>query len=174
MKSQLQMLQIEANLLRSPGGKMTASEAVLELERPDECTRHASSQLERLVDSPKHGPAVLVVDGEQVEIPEPVLQVLLYAVREQAAGHRVRLTAPDAQAELTPNQAANYLGISRPLLVKLLDEGIIPARNLPGSRHRRITIAELEAYQTRKTARRKALATAMNEIYKAEHYFPND
>jgi excisionase family DNA binding protein len=65
-----------------------------------------------------------------------------------------------------------YLGISRPLLVKLLDDGTIPARTLPGSRHRRVAVAELEAYQTRKSRRRGHLAKAMNEVADAGLYLP--
>jgi excisionase family DNA binding protein len=155
---------------------VASADVVFELARPDISTRQASSRLERAVEraigSVRHGAAVLVVDGEQIEVPEAVLQVLLRTVHEQAAGRRVRVIAPDADDELTPNQAAVYLGISRPLLVKLLDDGVIPARTLPGSHHRRIAVAELEAYQTRKSRRRGHLAKAMNEVADAGLYLP--
>src|SRR5690348_17172347 len=115
---------------------MSGDCAVLELDRPDVSTQQASSRLERAVSSARHPPTALVVDGEQIDIPPAVLRVLLQAIGEQAAGHRVRLLSPDSECELTPNGAASYLGISRPLLVKLLDQGSIPSRTLPGSRHR--------------------------------------
>jgi excisionase family DNA binding protein len=110
----------------------------------------------------------------QIEIPEAVLRVLLHAVHEQAAGHRIRVLSPDSDDELTPNQAAAYLGISRPLLVKLLDDGTIPARTLPGSRHRRIAVADLEAYHTHKTRRRRRLTAAMQDVAETGLYLPRD
>jgi excisionase family DNA binding protein len=148
--------------------------AVLELDHPDTLTQQASSHLERAVSSARNVPAVLVVDGEQIEIPEAVLRVLLHAVHEQAAGHRIRIISPDSDDELTPNQAAAYLGISRPLLVKLLNDGTIPARTLPGSRHRRIAVADLEAYHTHKTRRRRRLAAAMQDVAETNLYLPQD
>lgn len=52
--------------------------------------------------------------------------------------------APLAQ-RLTTQQAADLLGISRPTLVKLLEDGRIPYET-PG-RHRRIRLADLLAFQ---------------------------
>lgn len=148
--------------------------AMLELDHPDASTQQASSRLERAVSSARSAPAVLVVDGEQIEIPEALLRVLLHAVHEQAAGHRIRILSPDSADELTPNQAAAYLGISRPLLVKLLDNGTVPARTLPGSRHRRIAVADLEAYHTHKTRRRRRLTAAMQDVTETDLYLPKD
>jgi excisionase family DNA binding protein len=148
--------------------------AVLELDHPDTSTRQASSRLERAMSSARGAPTVLIVDGEQIEIAEALLRVLLHAAHEQAAGHRIRVLSPDSDDELTPNQAAAYLGISRPLLVKLLDDGTIPARTLPGSRHRRIAVADLEAYQTHKTRRRRRLTAAMQDVAETDLYLPQD
>ncbi|MEU4766964.1 helix-turn-helix domain-containing protein [Actinosynnema sp. NPDC023794] len=153
---------------------MSAVEPLFELERPDEVTRQASSRLEHAMTGARFDRAVLVVDGEEVEVPKALVQVLLHAVHQQAAGRRVRVVAPDADEELTPNQAAKYLGISRPLLVKLLDDGTIPARNLQGSRHRRISVAALESYLDRKVDRRSRLSAAMNEIAEAGLYDRQD
>jgi excisionase family DNA binding protein len=153
---------------------VTATCAVLELDHPDRSTQEASSRLERAVSSARDLPVVLFVGDEQIEIPQAVLRLLLHAIHEQAAGHRVRLLAPDSEDELTPNQAAAYLGVSRPLLVKLLDDGTIPARTLPGSRHRRIAVAEIEAYQERKSRRRRRIAAAANELADADLYLPED
>jgi excisionase family DNA binding protein len=157
------------------GGVVTVTaDAVFELTRPDAKTRQASSVLEQALEQTisSHLSAVLVIDGKRIEVPEAVLHALLRTVHEQAAGRRVRVVAPDADGELTPDQAAAYLGISRPLLVKLLDDGTIPARHLPGSRHRRIAVKDLEAYQNDKSRRRGRLATAMNDIAEADLYLP--
>ena len=149
---------------------------VLELASPNKKARAAYSRLEhelaRAIDLHVQGRVSLVVEDARVEIPEPILRALLRTVHEQAAGRRIRVIAPDSELELTPNQAAQYLGISRPLLVKLLNEGSIPARTLPGSRHRRIATADLEVYQANKAGRRGRLAAAMNEVATAELCFP--
>ncbi|MCE6993461.1 helix-turn-helix domain-containing protein [Saccharothrix sp. S26] len=149
-------------------------EPLIELEHPDEVTRQASSRLEHAMAGARSPRTVLVVDGEEVEVPHALVQLLLHAVHQQAAGRRVRVVSPDSDEELTPNQAAKYLGISRPLLVKLLDDGTIPARTLPGSRHRRISVAALEHYLDRKVNRRARLSAAMNEIADAGLYERQD
>jgi excisionase family DNA binding protein len=74
--------------------------------------------------------------------------------------------------ELTPNKAAAYLGVSRSLRVKLLDDGTIPAHRLPGSRHRRVAVKDLEACQSCKSRRRERLTAAMNDIAEADLYLP--
>src|SRR6266481_1952172 len=101
----LQMLQIGRTVL-TEGGVM-AADAVFELDAPDAPTREASGRLEqaviRAINSVPHGAAVLVVDDEHVEVPLALLHALLRTVHEQAAGRRVRVVAPDADVEVTPN-----------------------------------------------------------------------
>ncbi|HUY61140.1 MAG TPA: helix-turn-helix domain-containing protein [Candidatus Dormibacteraeota bacterium] len=99
-----------------------------------------------------HGePARLVgPTGEQVLLPREVYQVLVEVVAAMRAGKAIRL-APTAQ-RLTTQQAANLLGVSRPTLVKLLEEGEIPF-DRPG-RHRRVGLVDLLAYQARRRSER--------------------
>ncbi|HEX8465523.1 MAG TPA: helix-turn-helix domain-containing protein, partial [Abditibacterium sp.] len=61
-----------------------------------------------------------------------------------ANGHAV--TVMPSHGELTPNQAAEMLGVSRPFLIRLLDEGQIPFRRVGA--HRRIRIDALEKYRS--------------------------
>ena len=103
-------------------------------------------------------------NGKTVALPASFAAALYHAAREQAVGHRVTVSFPDSVDELTPNQVAAELGISRPLLVKLLDDGTIPSRQLPGSRHRKVARVDLDAYQKKKSTRRRLIADAMNEV----------
>src|ERR1700739_499194 len=80
-------------------------------------------------------PALLLgPDGEQVPLPEEVYRVLVEVVEAMREGKVITLV-PRPQ-RLTTQEAADFLGISRPTMVKLLEDGKIPYEQ-PG-RHRRI------------------------------------
>lgn len=155
---------------------MSASaKSVLSLGRPDAKTRRASSRVEQAMTraaAGARGRVMLDIDGERVEMPGALVDAVLRTAHELAVGHRVRLVAPDAAQELSPNQAAAYLGISRPLLVRLLDDGAIVARTLPGSRHRKVAVADLDAYAQAKARRRGRLSAAMSGLDEAGIYIP--
>ena len=100
-------------------------------------------------------PASLVSpSGEQLEIPTSIYQVLVAAVAAMARGNPVSIIP--VHHELTTQQAAELLSVSRPHLVKLLDEGAIP-HHKTGS-HRRIYFEDLLRYRdVRDAERRRAL-----------------
>lgn len=72
--------------------------------------------------------------GEQVEAPvaATALRLLTQALAEMADGHAVALLPVDT--ELSTQQAADLLGVSRPYVVKLLEEGRIPYRKVGAQR----------------------------------------
>jgi excisionase family DNA binding protein len=61
-------------------------------------------------------------------------------------------TAP-ARQTLTPTEAAELLGLSRPFVARLLERGDIPSELLPGSRHRRVKLEDVLAFQGRRERR---------------------
>ena len=108
-----------------------------------------------------HGEPALLLgpDGEQVPLPEEVYQVLVEVVDAMREGKAITLV-PRTQ-RLTTQEAADFLGISRPTLVKFLEDGKIPY-DQPG-RHRRILFTDLLSYQERQREDRRAALDRMTE-----------
>ena len=105
-------------------------------------------------------PALLLgLDGEQVPLPEEVYKVLVSVVEAMREGKAVTVL-PRTQ-RLTTQEAADFLGISRPTLVKLLEDGKIPFEQ-PG-RHRRVLFSDLLAYLERQRLHRRAALDRMTE-----------
>ncbi|AQR64622.1 DNA-binding protein [Aquaspirillum sp. LM1] len=109
-----------------------------------------------------HAPqSIVIIDhaGEKqaVELPSAVYPLLLDALAEIARGNAVTLTP--VHAELTTQEAADLLNVSRPYLVKLLDEGKIPHRKV--GRHRRVLYRDMLDYKQRTDSQR---SQALDEL----------
>jgi excisionase family DNA binding protein len=115
-----------------------------------------SQQLEELASvlaSAGHRTRVTGPDGTEVTLPDEMYAVLRDIAAAMARGLAVSI-AP-LHAVLTTQQAADMLNISRPTLVKLLEDGEI-GYDKPG-RHRRIRLADVLDYQQRSRRERRAM-----------------
>jgi excisionase family DNA binding protein len=95
--------------------------------------------------------------GKEVALPESVFCVLERVVAVMARGDSV--TVVPVGREVTTQQAANLLNVSRQYLVRLLDEGRIPFRKT--GKHRRLRIEDVLSFKAKRDADRR---TGLREL----------
>jgi len=90
-------------------------------------------------------------DDAELTVPREAAELLRGILAAMAAGTPVQVIP--VHAELTTQQAADLLGVSRPHLIKLLEDDLIEYR-LVGT-HRRVLAASLRAYQAASIAKQR-------------------
>jgi len=137
------------------------------LNIPDETTvaqaAVAVTALDRFLrDSPDLDGATVQLKANEhnatLEIPGAALRLLVDVLAQIANGNAV--TVAPVQAELTTQQAAELLNVSRPYLVKLLEDDKLPHRRV-GNR-RRVLLRDLLVYKRIDDSDRQAVATRLS------------
>lgn len=99
-------------------------------------------------------------EAVEIELPAGAVKILVRLLSEMAAGNAV--TVVPIHAELTTQQAADQLGVSRPFLVAELEAGKIPFRKV--GTHRRVLFSDLMAYREQNDKRRLETLRELAEL----------
>ncbi len=109
---------------------------------------------DRIAGAPRQSAALLLgPDGEALSLPASVYTLLRQLVHDLARGKAV--TVLPIHAELTTQQAADLLNVSRPFLIRLLEAGDIPFHRV--GTHRRIRVEALMEYRRRRSEERRRI-----------------
>jgi excisionase family DNA binding protein len=85
------------------------------------------------------------------DLPPSVSRLLMDILKETAAGHAVSVVP--LEAEVTTQQAADLLNVSRPYLVGMIEKGTLPARMV--GNQRRLPLKDVLAYKAENRAKRR-------------------
>ncbi len=127
--------------------------------------RRAARQLSSL-DSGNKAVRISVTHSEGDEAPEPislpsnVFRTLVKLLVEIGNGNAVQVVP--VKAELTTQQAADYLNVSRPYLIKLLENGTLGYRMV--GTHRKVEAREVMSYRDKMACDRNMALSRMVEL----------
>jgi excisionase family DNA binding protein len=131
------------DLIEPPGAPVVPDETDSEL---------AATASRELARASKASITVRLDDGTDLVLPKLVTPLLIKILTEMAQGNAVTLIP--LHAELTTQEAANLLNVSRPFLNKLLDRGKLKFHKV--GTHRRIKFSDLEDYRHEREEKRAA------------------
>ena len=143
---ELQQPLIPMTTLTSPPSRESSEEARKALRAFEPLTRRTHRRTVRLR-------AAATETAKAIDVPKEAFDLFLEILGQMANGNAVTLIA--VNAELTTQQAAEILNVSRPHLVKLLEEKKIPFRQV--GTHRRIRAEDLFRHKAKDEVERKRL-----------------
>ncbi len=107
----------------------------------------------------------LTVQDREVPIPAAVVPALIEAARLVSEGHAVDVVPVDE--EISAQEAAHILKVSRPYLLNLVKKGILPCRMVGA--HHRIPVSAVIAYKRDQAPRRRSLEKLSAETQDLGH-----
>ncbi len=140
---------------------ITSTKMTLSAEREVQAAMQGQRALAAYLATSFETQHILIFDernqAHQVELPTSALRLLVDILAELADGNAVKVVP--IHAELTTQEAADMINISRPHLVKLLEDGVLPFHRT--GKHRRVRFTDLMQY---KDARDRANEETMTEL----------
>lgn len=123
-----------------------------------EIARESAAALSRLLrERPEEQRAHVRMDDADLVLPRHAIELLRSVLTEMAQGNAVAIMP--THMELTTQEAANILNVSRPHLVKLLESGELPFCKV--GTHRRIKLQDLMAYKRQRDEESEAAMQAL-------------
>ncbi|HEY9722472.1 MAG TPA: helix-turn-helix domain-containing protein [Oscillatoriaceae cyanobacterium] len=137
-----------------------ARETLLEPFAPEAAETPFIQELDRVLSREQASPRLVSASGDELALPASVYKLLKSIVHLMASGQAIRLIP--AHLELTTQEAAGILNVSRPHVVKLLESRALPCRKV-GS-HRRIRFEDLMVYKRIQEVERVMALAEMTKI----------
>ena len=107
----------------------------------------------------------LSFQGREIEVPAAMVPALIEAAKLISEGHAIDVIAADD--EVSAQEAADLLRVSRPYLLNLVKKGILPCRMV--GTHHRIPVAAVIAYKRGQEPRRRSLEALTAETQDLGH-----
>jgi excisionase family DNA binding protein len=113
----------------------------------------------------KSANASITIQDRPVRISAAMIRAMIEAAKLMSEGHAVGVVSADE--EVSAQQAADLLKVSRPYLLNLVKKGILPCR-MVGSHHR-VPMSAVIAYRREQAPRRRSLEALTAETQELGH-----
>jgi excisionase family DNA binding protein len=129
----------------------TAARALRRIKGYLQAHPHDTSDIELLVEAGA---------DDALVVPRPVVELVAHMLGQLAEGRGISVIP--SQAELSTQQAADMLNVSRPYLIGLLESGKIRFRTV--GRHRRVRFEDLMEYKRHDDLERRSAADDLADL----------
>ncbi len=126
--------------------------------------RDQLAEIVRLI-SAAESTVTVSVGKEQVELTPALVRLLVAGAGPLGDGDSVAVVSEDA--EVSPAQAAQLLGVSRQYVDRLVANGLLPARQLPHSRYRKIPVRAVLAHKATKDSKSEGITSIIETAEQA-------
>lgn len=128
------------------------------------------NELERILQTEGSKVKLLAANGEQIDIPESLHQVLHHVVQAFVKGRIISIIPENC--EMTTQQAADFLNVSRPYLIKLLEQGEIP--HIKVGTHRRVPFQDVMKYKEQRDMKRRQALQELTQFLQDEGFYDEE